>query len=491
MRERLLSAAWALLLLLLPVTSMPLVQKIVRSSTVASPSLLLLALMLALWLLPYLLRRGHLPGAFWPLGAFTLAALISWVASFFLGTPSYKDVSVISEGAQAFITLAIGLAYYLVSSTWVSSSGRLQATLRWINIAGLLIIVWSAAQAAAWFSANRYPGWMRDFHDLLSLGPLYRQRVTGFALEPSWLAHQLNMLYLPVWLAATVRGISAHSRRVLGISFENVLLLGGVATMALTLSRVGFLAFLAMLAFLLLRLAIWLVRRIQGWLAARIRSPWLEQPAGRALITAAIVTALLVVSLAAAFGGLYVFSKVDPRMANVYDLIFLRDSGFAVYANRLQFGERVVYWQAGWNIFEQYPLLGVGLGNAGFYFTDALPPNAWQLSEVRRLMWHAGGLLNTKNLWARLLSETGIAGFAFFISWLYLVFISARSLLRRAMPLQVTMGYVGIFVLLALIFEGFSIDSFAMPYWWVSLGLVTAAFRLPPGPAEKANILGE
>lgn len=485
MRERLLSAVWALLLLLLPVTSMPLVQKIVRSSTVASPSLLLLVLMLALWLLPYLLRRGRLPGAFWPLGAFALTALLSWSASFFLATPSYKDIGIIGEGAQAFITLAIGLAYYLVSSSWVSSSAKLQSSLRWINIAGLLVILWSAAQAAAWFSANRYPGWMRDLQDLISLGPLYRQRVTGFALEPSWLAHQLNMLYLPVWLAATVRRTSAHSQRVLGVSFENVLLLGGLATMALTLSRVGFLAFLAMLAFVLLQLAAWLVRRIQGWLTARIRAPWLARPSGRALITASIVTLLLGLSLAAAFGGLYIFSKVDPRMANVYDLIFLRDSGFAVYANRLQFGERVVYWQAGWNIFEQYPLLGVGLGNAGFYFSDALPPNAWQLAEVRRLMWHAGGLLNTKNLWARLLSETGVAGFAFFISWLYLVFISARSLLRRGSPPQVTMGYVGIFVLLALIFEGFSIDSFAMPYWWVSLGLVTAAFRLRPEPGDE------
>lgn len=485
MRDRLLSAAWALLLLLLPVTSMPAVQKIVRSSTVASPSLLLLAVMLVLWLVPYLLRRGRLPGAFWPLEAFALAALLSWAASFFLGTPSYKDVSVISEGAQAFITLAIGLAYYLVSTTWVSSSERLRASLRWVNLAGLLIVVWSAAQAAAWFSANRYPDWMRDIQDLLSLGPLYRQRVTAFALEPSWLAHQLNMLYLPVWLAATVRNTSAHTRRVVGITLENVLLLGGVATMALTLSRVGFMAFLAMLAFLLLRLAIWLVRRMQGWLTARIHAPWLERPSGRALITAAIITVMLIVSLAAVFGGLYVFSKVDPRMANVYDLIFLRDSGFAIYANRLQFGERVVYWQAGWSIFEQYPLLGVGLGNAGFYFTDALPPNAWQLDEVRRLMWHSGGLLNTKNLWARLLSETGIAGFAFFISWLYLVLLSARSLLRRSSPLQVTMGYMGIFVLLALIFEGFSIDSFAMPYWWVSLGLVTAAFRFHHDPAGR------
>ena len=36
------------------------------------------------------------------------------------------------------------------------------------------------------------------------------------------------------------------------------------------------------------------------------------------------------------------------------------------------------------------------------------------------------------------------------------------------------MGYAGFFVLLGIIFEGLSIDSFAMPYWWVSLGLAVS-----------------
>jgi len=28
-----------------------------------------------------------------------------------------------------------------------------------------------------------------------------------------------------------------------------------------------------------------------------------------------------------------------------------------------------------------------------------------------------------------------------------------------------------------MVFEGLSIDSFAMPYWWVSLGLAVASYK--------------
>ena len=36
------------------------------------------------------------------------------------------------------------------------------------------------------------------------------------------------------------------------------------------------------------------------------------------------------------------------------------------------------------------------------------------------------------------------------------------------------MGYMGIFILLGMVFEGLSIDSFAMPYWWMSLGIAVS-----------------
>jgi hypothetical protein len=39
----------------------------------------------------------------------------------------------------------------------------------------------------------------------------------------------------------------------------------------------------------------------------------------------------------------------------------------------------------------------------------------------------------------------------------------------------------GIFVLFALLAEGFSIDSFALPYLWVALGLASANFRKGEG----------
>jgi hypothetical protein len=39
-------------------------------------------------------------------------------------------------------------------------------------------------------------------------------------------------------------------------------------------------------------------------------------------------------------------------------------------------------------------------------------------------------------------------------------------------------GWSGLFVLVAYIIEGFSTDTFALPYLWVSLGIVSAAGAL-------------
>ena len=44
---------------------------------------------------------------------------------------------------------------------------------------------------------------------------------------------------------------------------------------------------------------------------------------------------------------------------------------------------------------------------------------------------------------------------------------------------------MGCFVLAALILEGFSVDSFAMPYWWVSLGLAASSIYASGGEAES------
>lgn len=473
---RICNVAWLLLVVLLPVTSMPLVRGLLGSSTVAAPAILPLILLVLIWLLPYLARRGKIPAESLPLVAFALVGIASSALTVYSAPPNYKDLPAWRQFAESIITLGIGICFYLVAATWVKDETRLKASLRWINYGGALVLLWSLAQAAAWFSAHRYPDWMRDFNDIVSLGPLYRQRVSGFALEPSWLAHQLNMLYLPLWLAFSLRRTSVHRFRAAGITLENLLLAGGVAVLGLSFSRVGLMAFAAVGLLLFVLFNRWLFR----WLRRRLPG---GEKSGRALQwTLAFVLVFGYILILT--GGLILFSRLDPRMADLFQLSYWRSGGFVDYANRLQFGERAVYWQAGWNVFIDHPWLGVGLGSAGFYFPQALPAYAWNLIEVQRLMFHSGELLNIKSLWVRLLAETGVLGFSVFVSWLTILGWLALSVLRRGSSLAKPVGYAAIFVLVGLIFEGFSVDTFALPYYWTAFGLLSASARIAPAAMD-------
>jgi len=84
-------------------------------------------------------------------------------------------------------------------------------------------------------------------------------------------------------------------------------------------------------------------------------------------------------------------------------------------------------------------------------------------------------LLNIKNLWIRLLAETGIVGFSIYVCWLFNLWRSSQGLLRLDLPLAKTIGWMGIFAILGLALEGFSLDSFALPYSWLTFGFITSA----------------
>ena len=92
-------------------------------------------------------------------------------------------------------------------------------------------------------------------------------------------------------------------------------------------------------------------------------------------------------------------------------------------------------------------------------------------------MFRSEGLLNIKNLWSRLLAETGIIGFALFLTFLVLFAFTSLEMVVKGDGRRKTMGFMGIFMLAALIIEEFSVDSFALPYLWFSMGLVTAGWR--------------
>ena len=89
----------------------------------------------------------------------------------------------------------------------------------------------------------------------------------------------------------------------------------------------------------------------------------------------------------------------------------------------------------------------------------------------------------------RLLAETGIVGMSAFTTWLVLHWQRAKQLEQSGRDaLAVAFGLVGQLFLLALLMEGFSLDTFGLPYYWIAIGLLASVGRLrentPAGPAN-------
>jgi O-antigen ligase len=457
---------------------MPFVARLSGADNVAPLSGIFLAILVIFWLIPYLWKKGTIPFPSKPLLAFVVVALLATACAFYIDIPIFKGVSIPMSAVKGVLTLGIGVSFYLVISTYITDEQKLKTTLQLVSISGLAVILWSVVQMAAYHFYGHFPSWMAGIQRQLSIGSLIDDRASGFALEPSWLAHQLNMLFLPFWLSAVYRRDSVFRLRIWKFIAEDFLLVGGILAMVLTFSRAGWVAFLLTAAFVFLLLN----RRLVGWATRHFTPAGMVDEKKRRTTSRTIMivsTLLLVVFYASILiGTAYVFSKVDKRMATLFD--FSTQSGDPIlrYANSLKFGERVIYWLASWGVFNEHPWLGVGLGNAGFFFPQNITPYGWSLAEVRNLLYRSPGLLNTKSLWFRLLAETGIIGFAFFMVWLYVIVLSGIKLSLHSSRLLKTVGLAGIIVIIGLTFEGLSIDSFAMPYLWASTGILSAAFSI-------------
>ena len=475
---------WFAMLLLMPVTSMPVVARLISAgTTVASPAGIFLLILMVAWFIPKLIEGGTFPLQVTPLVVFALTAVAITTASMFFLTPPYKTENSFKQSLEAMVTLGIGLSFYFLVTLWLDNLKKIEWSIRLINWSGIVILAWTAVQAISWFMFQRYPDWVRYIHELYSVGPLFRQRVSGFALEPSWFAHQLNMLYLPLWLALSINRVSVHRLHFFHITIENILLVSGFIAMFLSYSRVGLAAFLMMVGYIVIRGNLYLIEKVQRNISSsRIRQLERVNP-GLITITIGLVMLAGYVGL---IGGLaIILSRIDPRMAKLFYLNLNHPDALLYYANDLTFASRLVYWQAGWNVFTQYPWFGVGLGKVGFYMTQNLSAYAWRLVEVRDLVFRSDSILNIKSLWVRLLAETGIVGFSLFVSWLWGLWQTSKLIEKDDSPMMKTISWMGRFVIIGFLFEGFSVDTFALPYFWVSLGFLTAGYVITNNKLTK------
>jgi O-antigen ligase len=488
--RRLTRLLWAILFLALPVTSFPYFPSGLGGRTLVRPlAIYPLLLLVILVTLPRLLRRP-LPRTFLPLLAFFVAAMISSVAALPADLEAYRGVSLIDRFARNGITLILGAAFYFTIALLPQSWEDLRFSLRWLYAGFGLALAWGSLQipyVLVYYAP--YFNLINSMQRFVSARKLFSTRISGLTYEPKWFAEQICFLLLPWLLGAVITRRSVFNWRYKFITVEAVMLVWAAGVLVFTFSRTGLaiLGVLIILGYLTYRSTERPEAPRAGAAAApakealRLASPRKQRPFLRRAIEVLLLLSVFTTALV-------VVGSQNPYFSRLWRYWTEARRRNKTYLEYIAFEQRFVYWQTAFQMFEDHPLFGVGLGNYAFYFDQTLPDRPWnnQVEIVRQITPGEGRdrLITPKNLFARLLAETGIIGAMLFLMY-FLAVLGCILYLWLApgkggfQPEARFWGISGLFAVVVFMVVIFSFDSFALPNMWVVFGLLTAAAHLP------------
>jgi O-antigen ligase len=472
--QKIVQILWAILLLSLPLTSFPFFPGSVGGDTLVRPfaiypllALLVLATLPALWKKP-------LPKSYLPLVAFGAALTAGILVPLVMDTTTTQGVNLAVRGLRNLVTLGVGAGLYLSISLLPRSREALQGALRWMYAGMAAALLWGSLQVVyVLFFNERYFQLLNRLQRWISSRRLFEQRISGMTYEPNWFAEQICFLLLPWLLAAVLTNTSLFKRRYRRITVELLLLLWAAGVLVFTFSRAG--------------LFILVVLLVTGALFFRSPATGVRQQGPRRLqarrwVEAGVIGIVLV-------GVILVAGTRNNYFSRLWRFFSEENTGQSFF-DYIAFGQRFTYWESALEMYLAHPVLGVGAGNFAFRFEEFLAqrPLYRQPDLIRQITPTENGLtrlVTPKNLYVRLMAETGTLGTALFMGFLvalvgdalYLWFSPAAE--NRFWATAALMGVL-VFLLGAL-----SFDSFALPNMWVVFGLVTAAahtFRRPPTP---------
>jgi O-antigen ligase len=392
-----------------------------------------------------------------PLAAFLLVALAASLIGILFAPLPMRGEDVIGRGLRAWATVVIGLAFFVAAAWMNRNENDLRFSIQWLFAGFVLDVLWSGLQGAT-FYLHIFPKplvthWQRAF----SLRELIRtNRISGLAYEPSWLAGQISTLYLP-WLFAWL----LTRERVTRFKWlEPVLLICAAFLLLATFSRGGLLTAGASMALTFLLVGREQIRAAWKWFISGFRRGigWVWRLGIIVLVVAVGAGALLFVSQKG-----YISRLWNTQASSVTDFLIQNSAG-----------ARAAYIVGSLSAYQQHPWTGVGLGASGFYIYSNLPD--WALTTVpeiaRQLSPDSSLYPNPKNLYVRLLAETGLIGFFLFIAFQFSMLGDALIALRSKTHMQQYVGIAAIFTWLALVFYNMTQDSFAIPNLWINLGIL-------------------
>jgi O-antigen ligase len=192
----------------------------------------------------------------------------------------------------------------------------------------------------------------------------------------------------------------------------------------------------------------------------------------------------IVVAVIGAFAGAFQFLGQKDYFRRLWEIDAESLSEYIIDINA---GARGAYSAAALAAYEQYPWTGVGLGASGFYIYQNLPD--WSLTTVPEIARHLNPesrlYPNPKNLYVRLLAETGLIGFFLFAAFQFHLLGDVLALATRKETWLRFAATAGAFAWLAITFYNFTQDSLTTPNIWLVPGMAAGlAGTLPHKETE-------
>ena len=450
---------WGAALFTLPVTSFRYFPFMGEGTLVRPLSFYPIALLIPILILQLWRGKTSVPrtGVWIPLSAFVLFTLAASSYGALLDPLPLRGQEYFGRVIRAWVTIVIGLSFF-ITAVWMNrNEDDLRFTLRWLLAGFVIDVLWSGVQSIAFYTPLldkvTVTMWQRTF----SMRELVRtNRVSGLAFEPAWLAGQLATVYLP-WLVA-----SALTRvRLTRFKWFEWILLGLASLLLLaTYSRGGLLT-----ALVALILTVLIAGRTE--LSSALR--WFMsgfQRGSNWFLRVGIVVVLL--------GGLIGAGLFLGRKEYISRLFNSNAASIEEFIIENSAGARAAYTFGALGAYDESPWLGVGLGASGFYIYEHLPD--WSMTtvpEIARQLSPDNRLYpNPKNMYARLLAETGLIGFFLFLAFQFSVLGDVLTLLQKRTSLLRCFAVAGLFSWFAVLIYNFTQDSFAIPNIWINLGVL-------------------
>jgi O-antigen ligase len=450
---------WGAALFTLPITSFRYFPFLGDSTYVRPLSLYPITLLLPLLFIQFTRGRTFIPraGTLTPLLAFVLLALTATSFGVLLDPLPLRGQEYFGRVIRAWATLVIGLSFF-IAAVWMNRNEEdLRFSIKWLLAGFVVDILWSGVQALAFYTPLLEKVTVTHWQLVFSMRELVRtNRVSGMAYEPAWLAGQIATVYLP-WLFASL----LTRLRVTRFKWFEIILLGFATLLLLaTFSRGGLLTAVGASALTFVFVGRAELRSAWTWFVAGFQrgSNWLLRLGVIVLLVGALAGAGLFLSQKG-----YITRLFSTRADSVEDFIIENSAG-----------ARAAYTFGSLGAYAESPVTGVGLGASGFYIYDHLPD--WALTtvpEIARQLNPENRLYpNPKNMYIRLLAETGLIGLFVFIAFLFSVLGDALRSLQSKTMIARYLGIAGIFSWFATALYNMTQDSFATPNIWINFGIL-------------------